>query len=165
MAWLLDPRPASGATLPTVQDLQIVGRVLGFQQVPATGVVIMAVVYDPSNAASRSEAEAIAKLLQGGLHVGGIELRGVLVDQNHLQAPGDYAAVFETGNVDDKLLAAMLHLRKLPCLTTHLDAVEHGSCAVAICSEPAVVIVVNRTNAEDAGVHFATAFRMMVREI
>ena len=63
------------------------------------------------------------------------------------------------------MLAANLKKRQVPCLTRHSEQVEHGSCIVAICSEPSVSIVVNMQNAVLAGVRFATAFRMMVQEV
>ncbi len=151
--------------MPTLQDMQIAGHVLHFQQTPVLGAIVVAIVYDPANRHSHDEAAAIAAVLGNGLVVGDLILRPRLVEQAHLVEAGDYGAVFTTVAVDQALLSAELTRRQVPCLTRHPEQVEHGSCIVAICSKPSVSIVVNMRNAAYAGVRFATAFRMMVQEI
>ena len=89
----------------------------------------------------------------------------MLVEQNRLADKLSFGAVFDTVGADDGLLAAGLKQHRVPCLTRHLEQVEHGHCTVAIRSAPVVSIAINEVNAAAAGVQFATAFRMMVREI
>ena len=151
--------------LPTPQDMQIAGHVLHFQQTPVLGAIVVAIVFNPADTRSHDEAAATAALLGNGLVVGDLILRPRLVEQAHLAEAGEYGAVFTTVAVDQALLGADLKKRQVPCLTRHSEQVEHGSCIVAICSQPSVSIVVNMQNAGLAGVHFATAFRMMVQEI
>jgi hypothetical protein len=152
-------------TQPTLQDMRVAGHVLGFQESTAAGEVIVAVVYNAAETRSHDEAIASASLLVGGLSVGGLVLQPCLVEQGHLAEPAGYSAIFATIGVDEGLLAAGVKRHHVPCLTRHLEQVEHGACTVAIRTDPSVSIVVNQANAVIAGVHFATAFRMMVREI
>ena len=152
-------------TMPTLQDLQVAGHVLHFQQVPPSGGIIIAIVYNTAVLGSHDEAAVLATLLDNGLGVGDLVLQPHLVEQAHLVEAAGYGAIFTTAGVDQNLLGAALRQRRIPCLTRHLEQVEHGSCIVAICSEPTVSIVVNEMNAAVAGLRFATAFRMMVREI
>ena len=156
--------PAS-TSLPTLQDLVVAGHVLHFQQPPVSGGIILAIVYNSAMAGSHDEAATLAALLGRGLDVGDLTLHPRLVEQSHLGDSTDYGAVFTALGVDQTLLGGILRQHQLPCLTLHLEQVEYGSCIVAIRSRPSVSIAVNEANAIRAGVQFATAFRMMVREI
>lgn len=151
--------------MPDLQDMQIIGRVLGFQQKQPSGTITLAVIYDGADTRSRDEADAIAALLGNGLAVSDLTLRPVLVEQARLGDIHGYGALITTGGIDQRLLAAGLKEQGIPCLTMHLEQVEHGACVVAIRSMPSVSIVVSKVNASLAGVRFATAFLMMVREI
>lgn len=157
--------PVEDLPAPTLQDMRVAGHVLGFEDAPITGEIIIAIVYNAANVESHAEATMLASLLGNGLQVGRLTLRPRLIEQGHLAENGGYNAIFATIGVDEGLLRASLKLRQVPCLTRHLEQVEHGVCIVAIRSEPSVSIVVNAANAAVAGVRFATAFRMMVREI
>ncbi len=162
--------PRSGAAAedaepPTAQEMRMAGRVLGFLDTPPSGVVTLAVVFDPANPHSREEAVAIGSLLGDRMAVGALTLRPQLVEQARLADTIGYGAIFVTDGIDPQILKAALALRHVPCLTRHLDQIEQGSCMVALRGSPSVDIVVNELNASSVGVRFATAFRMMVREI
>jgi hypothetical protein len=157
--------PVRDLSAPNLQEIQVAGRVLHFQETPVSGGLVVAVVYDAASRPSYDEAVALMALLGNGVPVGDLILRPRLVEQKQLAEAQGLGAVFITTGVDDALLAAALKRDRIPCLTRHLEQVEHGSCTVAIASEPTVTIVVNAANAAMAGVRFATAFRMMVREI
>lgn len=164
---MLVPQVARADSLPqpSLQDMQIAGRVLGFQEMPPSGPLDVAVLYDSASAASRREAAAIVALLGSGLGVGSLVLRPHLVDQTRLGSLDGVGAVFATTSLDEALLKTSLGQHKIPCLTLHLEQVQRGSCTVAIRSVPSVSIIVSDANANTAGVRFATAFRMMVREL
>jgi hypothetical protein len=157
--------PAQDQTSPTLQDVRVAAHVLGFQEAPATGEVVVALVYNPADPRSRAEAVGFEELLGSGFSVAGIVLRPRLVEQGRLAESVGYGAIFAMAGVDEGVLRASLQQHHVPCLTRHIEQVEHGACIVAIASEPSVSIVINQANAVSAGVHFATAFRMMVREI
>ena len=141
------------------------GHVLHFQERPPAGAITIAIVYNTTDPRSQTESKALMALLGSGLAVGDLILQPRLVEQAQLATTSGYDAVFATIGVDDAVLAVSLKHHQLPCMTRHLEQVEHGACIVAISSEPRVSIVVNEANAASAGVRFPTAFRMMVREI
>jgi len=157
--------PIQDQSPPTLQDMQVAGHVLGFQESPIAAEVVVAVVYNAADARSHDEAVALASLLGKGLSVGRLVLRPRLIEQGQLAEAVGYGAIFATIGVDESTLGTSLKRHHVPCLTRHLEQVEHGACIVAIASEPTVSIVVNQANAASADVRFATAFRMMVREI
>lgn len=150
---------------PTLQDIQVAGRVLHFQKTSPSGTIVVALIYNATDLASQTEAAALMALLGSGLAVGDLVLRPVLIEQSHLADAGQYEAIFATTGVDGRLLNAGLRQHQVPCITRHIEQVEHGACTVAIRSLPSVSIVVSQENAVMAGVRFATAFRMMVQEI
>ena len=151
--------------MPTLQDMQIVGRVLHFRNAVAPGGLIVVIVYNAADARSHDEAAALSALLDHGLVVGDLVLKPCLVEQAQLGRITGYGAILTTVGVDQQRLGVVLKQRQVPCLTRHPEQVEHGSCIVAIGSIPRVSIVVNERNAVLDGVQFATAFRMMVQEI
>jgi len=50
------------------------------------------------------------------------------------------------------------------CVTADLAAVRTGTCSMAIHSDPRVEIFINHEAVSQAGLSFATAFRIMVHE-
>ena len=150
---------------PSLQDLQVVARVLSFQTRPATGTVTLAIVANPADAASVSEARSLSALLAGGLAAGGITLQARTVSQADVADLDHVDAVFSTRGIDDRILRPALLRLHVPCLTLSRPQVERGACMVAIRSTPTISIVLNQADADAAGVHFATAFRMMVQEL
>jgi len=149
----------------TLQDMRIAGRVLGFQTRHLAGPLPVAILFDGANPASRKEASAISGLLGQGLQVDDLILQPVLLEQAHIPPAASFGAVVATSGVDSTRLRTMLERMRVPCLTAHYAQVSEGACIVLIRSSPTVSIIVNETNAASADVHFATAFRMMVREI
>jgi hypothetical protein len=150
---------------PSLQEVEVAGRILHFQADQPSGPLRLAVVYNPADRASVGEATALMALLGGGIAVGDLILEPVLVSQSRLAQGGGYGAVFETIGVDDGLLGAALKQMHIPCVSRHLEQVDHGACTVAIRSGPSVSIILSAANATAAGVRFATAFRMMVQEL
>src|ERR1700712_888579 len=88
--------PIQDLTPPTLQDLTVAGHVLGFQETPITGEVVVALVYNAADARSHDEAVGLASLLSNGLPVGGLVLRPRLIEQGHLAEISGYRAIFIT---------------------------------------------------------------------
>lgn len=151
--------------MPSLQDVQIAGRVLHFQEGRVSGKINLAIVYNMNDASSQTEAATLAGLLGRGLLVGDLVLRPHLVDQASLADGRSFDAVFVAAAVDGSLVLASIHKHRIPCLTRHLVYIEASVCTVAIISAPIVTIVVSAKNAATVGIRFATAFRMMVREL
>lgn len=157
--------PAESSLGPTLQDVQIAGRVLHFQKMLSSSSITIAVIYNIKDRSSLDEANALIDLFGGGLVIGDMVLHSVLVEQSHLTDNDKYDAVFATVGVDGNQLNVGLIQHQVSCLTRHLEQVAHGACTVAIRSFPTVGITLSVGNAALVGVQFATAFRMMVQEI
>ena len=145
------------------KDLQIIGRALSFVEGGANGDVTVAVVYSDDVPASKTEAESVAALMDGGLSAGKVNMFPKLVSVSDLGGAADAAAVFVptgmSGHFD-----AIRNANKLTT-TTDNDCVQAGACVVYVQSAPKVEILVNREAASSASVSFAAAFRMMIKEV
>jgi hypothetical protein len=157
------PYDAWGASF-AAKDLQILGRAVAFMQPAPPPDAVVAIAYAAGNAASRQDADAIAALIGGGLPAGHIVLRPRVVDVNGLEAGGFHVVIAAAGADGPRLNAAARAARAL-CVTTDVEAVRSGLCAMAITSEPRVKILVNHEVSAAAGIDFATAFRMMIQEM
>jgi hypothetical protein len=116
------------------------------------------------NAASRADAEAIAAQIGAGLQAGRAVLRPRVIDIDHLNM-GGFQIVIAAAGANGPLLSAAARAARALCVTTEIEAVRAGLCAMAISSEPRVEIVVNHAVSAAAGIEFAPAFRMMIREM
>jgi hypothetical protein len=162
LLWV-SPSGARGASL-SAQDLRVIGRALAFLRPQPTSDTVLGVAYATEDPASRADAEAIAALIGEGLKVGNAVLQPKLVDTGTLARGGFRVVIAAAGANGPQLSAATRTMRAL-CATADLAAVQAGYCTMAITSEPRVEIVVNHTAAAAAGVEFAVAFRMTIREI
>jgi hypothetical protein len=165
IAALFAPFSAAQAEV-TARDLQIAARTLGFLDPPYTGDIRMGLVYDPGSTSSAQQAEAVRRLLEGGLAVGNLRLLPVLVSLTDASSTDvNIFFLIEDVGANTHALQALFAERKLPCLTTDLEQVRAGVCAVGIQSVPRVEILVNRAAAGASNTRFASVFRMMIVEL
>jgi len=163
-ATMLTPFAASAAV--TAKDIQVAGRVLGFTATPLTGDVKLGIVYDPANAGSTADEQALMGILGSGLAVGGVNLIGVPVTlANVASTPAD--VLFLTAGLGAAGAAAgtQAAAKKQICVTTDLAATQAGNCAVSVASDPKVTITVNKAAASASGVSFGAAFMLMITQI
>jgi hypothetical protein len=157
------PRSTRAASV-SAKDLQLLGRTLVFLQpgLPRDGVI--AIAYVLGDAASRQDADAIAAALGDGLRVGDAFLWPRVLDTASLPGATFSVVIAAAGAAGPRLAAAVREARAL-CVTTDLAAVQAGFCTMAIATEPRVSIVINHELLAAAGIGFAPAFRMMIKEI
>lgn len=149
----------------TARDMQVVARTLGFLETPLSGSVSMGILHESSDPASRLQAERIAGMLGAGLRVGNLQLTPLLVPLSEAASVQvDFFLLTESLGTATAELPALLASRRLTCITTDLDQVRDGSCAIGVRSAPKVEILVNRNAASASGTLFSTAFRMMITE-
>jgi hypothetical protein len=148
----------------TAQDLQVLGRAITFlQPEPATDPVI-AIAYAPSDPASRRDAEGIASLIRASAAAGRISPHAKIVDVNAVETAGATIVIAASGANGPRLSAVTRAARAL-CVTTDVEAVRAGLCAMAINTEPRVEIILNHAVSVASGIEFVAAFRMMIREM
>jgi len=150
----------------TAKDVQVAARVLTFTSTPFSGTVKLGIVYDPANATSNADEQALTGILGSGLNVGSLTLVPVPVPIAKLSStPVD--AMFLTSGLGAAAASVQTQAvsGKTICITADLTATQAGYCAVSVQSDPKVQITVNKAAASASGVSFASAFLMMVTEI
>lgn len=146
------------------KDLLVLGRALAFMLPPPTSGTTIAVAYAANNPASRQDAEAIAASIGGGLQAGKAVLPAKLVEAGAIAAGGFRVVIAAVGTTNPQFAAAVQAAHTL-CVTADVAAVHAALCTMAVATEPRVEIIVNHAASVAAGVEFASAFRMMIREI
>ena len=159
------PTPTPFTASMTGRDVQVVARALGFLQPPPSNDAWVAIVFAPSDAASRQDAERIAALFGTGMRAGHAVLSARPVSADALAGAGSPAALIAAVGAPMATVMAAARLGRITCITAALDQVEAGHCIMWVRSEPKVEIVINQAAARSCDLGFAAAFRMMVREI
>jgi hypothetical protein len=156
--WLTEATKADAASLSS-RDAQIIAKVVGFLD-PAPSGKVIAVLYARGEAASKSDADAIVRLFDGGISSGGGTITAKAIEAGSLGDGAGYIAIIFA--ID----AGPAHQpEKLLTITAVDDLVRSGQAVMAVHSQPRVEIIVNRAAAQAAGIGFTAAFGMLVHEI
>ena len=161
---LLTAGPCHAAV--TERDIQVAARILGFTTNPLTGNVRVGIVYDPANARSKADEQALIGILGPGLVVGGITLIPVPITiENVFNTPANL--LFLTAGLGSQAaeVGASARAFKILCMTTEVSATQAGECAVSVQTAPKVQITINRATAAASGITFESAFMLMITEI
>ena len=140
------------------KDMDVIARGLAFLQPPLSGSVV-AIVYSPSDPASRRDAEDIAAMLSGGLKVGNTVLMPRVL-ASHAMGTGGFSLIIAASGASGPDIRDFSRANRILCVTADMAAVQAGLCTMAIKSVPRVEIA-----ASASGKVFAAAFRMMIKEI
>ena len=145
-------------------DLSIGLKTLPLLSTKLSGAVVMAIIFDPANAASKSEADQLQALLGSGLDApGGVRISGMLVPISDLAKLSQAKLAFvTTGNKGafDAIAAASAGILTM---STDLDCVRSNKCVLGIVSKPSVTIFYSRAAADAAKISFAEAFAMLAK--
>lgn len=155
--------PARAASL-SPRETRLLGKILEFMEPRPTGDGVVAVVYAAGGDASHRDAAAIAAGLGAGIPTAGGLLKPVVVAGNAL-AGMSFALVIAAAGASSAAMTQVARERHVLCVTGDTGAVRAGACDMAINSRPRVGILLNHAAIAEAGLRFATAFRMMVHEI
>jgi hypothetical protein len=149
-------------------EVTIAARTLGFLEKPLTGEVRVGIVVAPDDARSSRDAVALQKFMSGGLRVGGLTLKPVMVPIDGIDgidgASVDLLFLTEGLGARASKAGAFGRAKRIPCITLDIDQVRNGNCAIGVKSNPRVEILVNRDAAAQSGVSFAGAFKMLITD-
>lgn len=150
----------------TRTDVQIAARALSFVSNPLTGPVRVGIVYSEKSPRSVREANNLRDILSGGLKIGALELSPVMVELKDV-AGADVDLFFLTEFMEPNALPRPTADGPSPrvCVTTDIEQVRNGSCAIGVRSRPKVEVFVSRSAAEASNIKFSTVFRVMITEI
>ncbi len=146
-------------------EVKIAARALGFLEKPLTGEVRVGIVVAPDDAQSSQDAVALQKIMSGGLRVGGLTLKPVMVPIDGIDS-ASVDLLFLTEGLGGRAskAGAFGRTKRIPCITLDIDQVRNGNCAIGVKSNPRVEILVNHDAAAQSGVNFAGAFKMLITE-
>ncbi|GBQ23814.1 hypothetical protein AA0472_1227 [Acetobacter estunensis NRIC 0472] len=159
-----DLRAARAEGAFNAHDLTILGETLHFIVPPPSGVVKVAIAFNPDMPQSRQEAEQIREAFGGDLSIAGMSLQPSSVSLSVLEAT-PFAVVIATEGTGTAVLQHAVVTHHAVCVTGHLSDVTNGTCQIYLTTQPSVDIRLNEAATEAADVHFATAFRIMVHTL
>lgn len=158
---------ASVAHATDPKDLAVAEKVLPLLQDKLSGNVNVAIVYDPANPASKSDADAIKAAIEASPTVSGMTLTPTMVTISDLgKLAQSKMAILAYGlkSSFDAIAAAAVPGGTLT-ISTDLDCVKSNKCVLGVVSAPSVDIYYSKTAADAGKVGFAPAFTMLVKQI
>jgi hypothetical protein len=153
--------------MPATLNIPVAARVISFIQPTPVGIVPVAIIYQPGNVNSEAEAADMERALYSGVKLGRANLRIRKVSVTSLgQLSGSKAAFVTAGlrNYQDEVSEASV-AQSILTITADENCVAQGRCIVGISSGTRAQITVNKAAAKRSGVHFGSAFLMLVKEI
>lgn len=149
------------------KDVLVASRALNFISPKPSGTVIAAIIYDPSNAASKADADGLMATIGSSLKAGKVTLSAKLVEINNLAEVSGAGIAFVTDGLaaNHGAIANQLSGTGVLAASTDLACVQAGKCALGVSTSPKVEIFVNKAAAGSAGLEFLPAFLMMVKEV
>ena len=147
----------------TLKDVQTIMRTIGFLENGAPSGAVMAILYDPNNAASASHAYKLEKLLKSEKN--SPRPRLVSINSSPDLRGARYAFMTDGLQSHYKQLRTALEENKILSFTITRDCIDQNCCAVYINSKDRVEIVVNKSSADKVQARFKPVFLMMVTVI
>lgn len=149
----------------TGKEVQVMLKAIGFLSTRPSGAVQVAVVFDPSSAASKQDAEAVKAQLDGA--AGALQPKAQIVSTDQLAGFSGVAAIVAAGVSPAGLdaVAKAAHGKKMLTLSSDSACAKAGKCVLAVKAEPKVEILLNAAAARDGDVEFQSTFKMMITEI
>ncbi len=157
---------ASPACAADKADLSVALKTLPLLTNKITGSAVLAVVYDPANAQSKADADALKTALDAGIEApGGIKITGLMVPLSDVGTKLSQAklAFITTGSCTDAVSAAAGSSSVLT-ITTDLECVKTNKSVLGVVSSPSVEIYYSKTAADLAKIGFAQAFTMLAKQ-
>ena len=154
----------------TAQAMDELDLSVGFKTLPLldnklTGVVPLAIIYDPRISESQTEADNINKIIAGGFKApGDIRLSAIIVSVENLSALSSVKiGIFTKGSCTNDV-AGIAKTQRILTMTNELDCVKFNRSILGIVSRPNVEIYLSKRAADEAKIGFSTAF-MMIAEL
>lgn len=126
----------------------------------------MAVVYDPANAASKTDADNIKKIVDAGLDIpGGGKLSATLVGVGELSKLSSSKIAFITPGLSSQYGAIAAAATGVLTITADIPCVKAGKCIIGVVTSPDVTIYYSKAAADAAKIDFSSAFTMLVKQL
>jgi hypothetical protein len=149
----------------TQADLLVAGRAIDFIDNLKHGDERVGIVYDPAIAPSSQQADELRALMAGGLRIGNLTLKPVMVPIGQLGNGFDLVFLTEGVDAGAAKVGRIIRQRRIACITFDLVQVRNGNCVIGVRTHPKIEVLVNRAAAEASGTDLAAVFRIMITEI
>ena len=157
-AWATDQR-----------DISVALRTLPLLTHKITSPAAVAIVYNPANPESKTDAETIKSIIDGGLEApGGTKLVAAMVSVAELTKLHDVKIAFLAHGLpstDYASVSAAASATGVLTICTDTDCVKANKCILGIASKPQVEIYYSPVAAALADISFAPAFSMLVKQV
>jgi len=133
-----------------------------------SGVLSVAVVYDPASSESKADAESIKSNIDSGVGVpSGLKMTSRLVSISGIDKLTDVRLAFLASGISPAGFDSVSKAASSGMLTisTDIACVRTNKCVLGIVSKPRVAIYYSPAAAEAAHINFASAFLMLVKQI
>ena len=143
-------------------DLSVGFKTLPLLENKMSGVVPVAIIYDPKIPESQAEANAINKIIVGGFRAPhDIRLSPIMVSVDDLSAlSAAKIGLLTKGSCTDKV-ASFAKSQRILTMSSELDCVKSDRSVLGIVSRPTIDIYLSEPAADEAKVSFSPAFVMI----
>ncbi len=127
----------------------------------------MAIIYDPANANSKADADAINAAIGGGMDApGGAKITALMVPVADAAAKISQAKLaFVTRGACSDAVGSAAAAAGVLSITTDLDCVKSNKSIIGVVSAPSVEIYYSKAASDAAKIGFSSAFTMLVKQI
>jgi len=133
-----------------------------------TGNVKIAILFDPSQADSKKEAEAIKSIIDSGLDLpGDLSVDGFILPTSQLEKMAGSKIAIVTSNLNAHYndINSSAGLYGILTMSTDLDCVRSNKCVLGIVSKPRVELYYSRMAADNAKISFGQAFATLLKPV
>lgn len=131
--------------------------------------VRVAIVFDPTNSASKSDAETIKSNVDHGAGVpAGLTVTALLVSISNLSSLSQTQVAFLASglsNADYSLVSSAASSHGVLTISTGTDCVKSNKCILGVITNPRLEIYYSEYAAKKANIKFSDAFIMLARKI
>jgi hypothetical protein len=147
-------------------DLTVGLKTLPLLNNKITGTAVAAVVFDPANAESKADADAIKAVIDGGLEApGGVKLTSLMVPVSEIAKISGAKIAFVTKAACTDATSAAAASGGVLTISTDIDCVKAGKSILGVVSKPSVEIYYSKAAGDAAKVGFSQAFSMLAKQV
>jgi hypothetical protein len=159
----------AGASLPpyvTDKDVQVAVRTFGFVYGMPKGDIDIDIIYDPTDAASKNDAQQLQKILADGTTFANRSVKASLVPISSINTAKSRLAYVTHGlQTKHEALLQKVAAEKTLTFSTDFDCVNKKKCVMGVTADPNIKIEISRAASAAAGLEFSQALKLMVREV
>lgn len=158
--------PAQMTSTTTDKDLQVAVRTFGFAYGMPKGDIDIEIVYDPSNAASSSDAAQVERIISSSGAFANRTLRAKIVPIQQMGTTKSRLAYITQGmQAEYDLLFQKAKVHKMLTFSTDFKCVDSQKCVMGVTANPTIRIEISRAATAASELEFSQALKLMIREV